>query len=95
MNEPEKQCLTALEDLTISDGEYCIPFQPIMDATGLDRKAVRTAVRKLAADGLAKFYRALVDEEGNFAGAGYCITQQGRTVFAELTATEMEKSPCI
>ncbi len=72
------KCLDALDGLTRPDGEMCVPFKPIMSATELDRKTVRRTVRALARKGLAEYFRGLWSEDGQPAGAGYCITRAGR-----------------
>jgi hypothetical protein len=55
-------------------------FQPIEVATGLPRADVRRSVRALFRKGLAEFHRGLSDEDGEFAGAGYCISEEGLRV---------------
>jgi len=44
----------------------------------MPRAAVRRIVRHLARKGLAEFHRALQDDAGAVAGAGYCVTATGR-----------------
>ena len=77
MTPNAKDCLIALNDLSAPDGELCLHFKTIMDATGLDRKMVRFQVRALARKGLAEYFRGLFTEDGEVAGAGYCITKEG------------------
>lgn len=69
--------LEALKERSHPDGEYCVPFKPIMEETGFDRRTVRLGVRRLARNGFAQYWRGLCTDEGEFAGAGYCITRAG------------------
>ena len=78
MTPDAKKCLSALYELTAPDGEMCMPFLPLMDRTELDRKTVRRNVRALARKGLAEYFRGLWTEDGDPAGAGYCITKAGQ-----------------
>jgi len=78
LNENENKVLTALENLTLPDGELCITFDYISDEADLDRKEVRKACRSLARKGLAGYYRGLMTEDGEVAGSGYSITYAGR-----------------
>lgn len=77
MIEGQQACLEALETLTYPNGERCSPFAPIERITGYDRRTVKRHVRALARKGLAEYFRGLCTEEGDFAGAGYCITTSG------------------
>jgi hypothetical protein len=83
MIEGQQICLGALETLTYPDGERCSPFRPIQDYTGYDRKTVRRHVRALARKGLAEYFRGLCTEDGDMAGAGYCITKAGLVALGE------------
>lgn len=76
-----KQCLKYLAEHTRADGEMCSAFAPIARHTGLPQPQVRRAARALARRGLAQFYKALTTEDGDFAGAGYCITHAGMEAY--------------
>ncbi len=78
MIEGQQKCLEALDEHTHPNGEMCVPFAPIIEDTGLDRQTVRRHVRALARKGLAEYFRGLCNEDGQPAGAGYCITDAGR-----------------
>ena len=80
MIEGQQACLVALECLTYPNGERCSPFAPIEQITGYDRRTVRRHVRALWRKGLAEYFQGLCTEDGVFAGAGYCITETGRSV---------------
>lgn len=54
-------------------------FGTIAADSGVDRRAIRRIVRKLARAGLAEFSSGLWSEDGRPAGAGYAITSAGRT----------------
>ncbi len=83
MIEGHKKCLEALDELTAPHGEYCVPFAPVMTTTGFERKTTRRYVRALARKGLAEYFRGLCTENGEFCGAGYCITDAGRKALTE------------
>lgn len=68
--------LEALKERTQPSG-ICTSFVWIMADTGYDRKTVRRCCRYLAKRGLAEYHRALWTEDGEPAGAGYCITKDG------------------
>ena len=78
LNENEKLCLSCLTSVFGGyEGEFCMAFKTISGDTKLEVKAVRRAVRSLARKGLAKFYRGLMTEDGEVAGAGYTATEKG------------------
>ena len=83
MIEGQKHCLNALHGLTYP-GETCVSFMPIQDLTGYDRSTVRRHVRALARKGFATYHRGLWTEDGEPAGAGYCITKTGIEVVEAL-----------
>jgi len=82
MIESRERCLEALDALTTPNGERCSSFKPIQNHTGYDRKTVKRNVRALALKGLAEYFRGLTTEDGDFAGAGYCITKTGQAVLS-------------
>jgi len=82
MIESRERCLEALNALTSPNGEFCSPFKPIQNHTGYDRRTVKRNVRALARKGLAEYFRGLTTEDGDFAGAGYCITKMGQAVLS-------------
>jgi transcription initiation factor IIE alpha subunit len=71
-------CLCSLAWRTAPRGEMCVGFDPICRDTDLPRNEVRRIIRHLARKGLAEFHRGLCNEDGEFAGAGYCITKAGQ-----------------
>lgn len=83
MNETQLHCLDALYSMTYPNGEMCVPFRPIMDITLYNRRVVRVAIRALARKGFAEYFRGLTTEDGEMAGAGYCITKAGITYNAK------------
>jgi hypothetical protein len=80
LTQREHPVLTALEEYTRPNGEFCVPFYTLSgepkDAPAT--REVRRIVRQLARKGLAEFYRGLFDDEGRLCGSGYCITDAGR-----------------
>lgn len=79
MSPTERQILDLLSQRNSPyDGEhYCVPFAPLMRESGLARNVVRRACRSLARKGYAQFYKGLWTEDGEPAGAGYCISPKG------------------
>lgn len=90
LNEKSRQCLAALANTTAPDGEMCVGFLPIQEATGLDRQTVRRIVRALARKGFAEYWRGLWNDEGP-AGAGYCITPAGRRRWARARRAQTKR----
>lgn len=80
LSDMQAKCLHALASGTAPHGEMCWPFRPIEEATGLPRKDVRRSVRALFRKGLAEFHKGLCNEDGYFAGSGYCISLVGLKV---------------
>ena len=78
MIEGHQKCLRALDEATEPNGLRCCHFIVLQLATKYDRKTVRRYVRALARKGLAEYFRGLWDDDGCPAGAGYCITYEGR-----------------
>lgn len=78
MINAELNCLEVLLDESIPNAEMCLHFKTIQKHTGYDRRKVRVNVRRLARKGFAEYAKGLCTEEGDFAGAGYCITEAGR-----------------
>ena len=78
MTPDAHKCLQSLNNWSEPDGEMCRPFRTIMDDTGFDRKTVRRHIRAAWRKGLAEYFRGLCTEDGEPAGAGYCITHKGR-----------------
>ena len=83
MIEGQEKCLAVLAEITAPNGEMCVPFAPIQGHTEFDRKTVRRYVRALARKGLAEYFRGLCTEDGDFAGAGYCITRAGLALYED------------
>lgn len=83
MIEAQQKCLAVLAEITTPNGEMCVPFAPIQRHTEYDRKTVRRHVRALARKGFAEYFRGLITEDGDFAGAGYCITKAGLAVYED------------
>jgi hypothetical protein len=80
--QEEKQAvLSHLAELTHADGVYCTSFAPIVRSTGLTRERVRFLCRLLKRQGLAQFHSGLWNEDGEPAGAGYCISPKGLELY--------------
>jgi len=71
-----------------SSPEACYPFAPICRDTGLDRNRVRFICRLFRRKGWAEFYSGLWNDDGQPAGAGYCITPQGMAAYQALPGGE-------
>lgn len=73
--------LVALNECTRPHGEYCAHFSKIAQEAGIaDVREIRRITRHLARKGFAQYFRGLCTDDGDFAGAGYCITPEGREV---------------
>ena len=78
MSPTMERCLQRLADLReIYSADNAFTFATIGHGLGLDRPTIRRAVRALARRGLAEYLRGLTTEDGDFAGAGYRITDAG------------------
>lgn len=77
MSPMQLNCLAALQTHSRPHGEMCVPFRTIEQSTKLSRTHVKRSVRALARIGLAEFHKGLCTEDGEFAGAGYCVTPAG------------------
>lgn len=78
LNPVTAKVLRALVYFYEKNGDFAyVPFGPIVRKTGVEVRAVRRACRYLARRGLAEFQKGLVNEDGFFAGAGYCATKKG------------------
>lgn len=80
--------LNELDENTQPNGEWCIGFDALALHCGMDRQAVRRITRHLARKGYAEYWRGLWSDDGEPAGAGYCITRQGRELANSLTPIE-------
>lgn len=74
-----KKVLRALEVETRPNGKMCSGFANIAAQAEMnDIPEVRRIVRRLARKGLAEYHKGLCDpDDGEFCGAGYCITERG------------------
>lgn len=86
--------LASLAERTRSEG-WCVPFSPIISDTGLPRTTVRRIIRLFARKGWAEFHKGLWTEDGDLAGAGYCITETGRTIAQATEPVEAGKTPAV
>lgn len=75
INANERAVLTALDEAT-SGQDMCVSFSYLADE-GRTIKDVRRACRALRRKGLAEFHRGLMNDDGEVAGSGYCISPAG------------------
>lgn len=66
-----------LKWLASAFGDCCYNFRGLCRHTHLKRAEVRRACRSLARKGFARYERALWNEDGGPAGAGYGATRAG------------------
>lgn len=85
LNANERAVLVAMADYGVG---YFMNFHYFADKTKLDRKAVRRACRSLSRKGLSAFRIGLWSEDGEPAGAGYGITEQGSLALASLEVAQ-------
>lgn len=69
--------LCALYERIPFPGEFFAYFRILENDTKLQTWQVRKACRGLARKGLAEFKKGLMNEDGEVAGAGYTITEEG------------------
>ena len=78
LNDDERKVLGTLAMAHCGGLDFAyLSFAPIVQDTGLDRKRVRRACRKLKRKGLAEYGKGLSTADGQFYGAGYCVTEAG------------------
>ena len=77
LTEPHIEILDLLSALTIPHGGLCVGFTPIIQYVKMDRAKVRRIVRFLSRHGYAEYHKGLWTDDGQPAGAGYCITPEG------------------
>lgn len=91
-----RQCLLALAKHLDSYGGRCddhyLPFAPVMEHTGLERRVVRRSIRYLARNGYTEFCSGLCTEDGEFAGSGYRPTAKGWEVFDNSEGAKHERT---
>lgn len=82
------ELLETLNCVSIPDGEMCVPFKAIQGSLAVvgqkwEIKEIRRVVRHLRRKGMAEFYCGLWTDEGQVAGAGYCISKAGQAWLAQ------------
>jgi hypothetical protein len=87
------QVLGALNKADRLDGwPMCLTFAGVADLCAVkDRAVIRRSCRYLARRELAEYHRGLWTEDGDLAGAGYCITSKGQAVLKERHSPEEPK----
>jgi hypothetical protein len=72
--------LKVLTEVTDPPPDYkCLGFEGIAQYTpAVSIAVIRRSCRRLARLGLAEYHKGLWTEDGEPAGAGYCITAKGR-----------------
>lgn len=78
LEENEKKVLEVFMKETDTWGEVCLNVKGIVSRTLLEEKEVRSCCRKLTQYKLIEYMRGLMDDDGKVAGAGYCITGDGK-----------------
>jgi hypothetical protein len=83
MKHKHIELLEALNCCTSPNGEHCVPFKVIQGSLAVvgehwEIKEIRRVVRHLKRKGMAEFHCGLWTDEGEVAGAGYCISKAGQ-----------------
>lgn len=86
MTRDKLTCLVALAVLHEKEPDGYWHFAAIMRHAQLPRPILRRHVRALKRAGLAEFAAGLSNWDGEFAGAGYCITSAGLAAVSALKA---------
>lgn len=55
-----------------------LSFGAVAEKSGVEHHKIRRAVRAIARKGLLQFARGLTNDDGEFYGAGYGLTAQGK-----------------
>ncbi len=74
----EKTILEVFMKETDTWGEVCLNVKNLLNNTQLEEKEIRECCRKLTQLKLIEYMRGLMDDDGKVAGAGYCITRDGK-----------------
>ena len=74
----EKIILEVFMKETDTWGEVCLNVKNLLNSTQLEEKEIRKCCRKLTQLKLIEYMRGLMDDDGKVAGAGYCITGNGK-----------------
>lgn len=77
----ENTALTAWHD-TYADYDV-LDFAAIAGRSGLPRGSVRRVVRAMARKGLTRFVRGCFSYDGEMAGSGYGLTDEGRKLMED------------
>lgn len=78
LSDNELKVLNVFNEQTDNWGESCLYVRHIIDTTKLEEKEVRKICKRLRELKLIEYMRGLMDEEGQVAGSGYCITYDGQ-----------------
>lgn len=74
----EKTILEVFMKETDTWGEVCLNVKNLLNNTQLEEKEIRKCCRNLTQYKLIEYMRGLMDDDGKVAGAGYCITGDGK-----------------
>ena len=91
LTELERKALFALAggvDGAWEGEHWCYPFKAIAEQGQIPTHLVRRTVRRLARKGFAEYRKGLWTEDGEPAGAGYCLSEAGATVVHAVHAIE-------
>lgn len=72
---------TMINESLGEDGAYFIYLRTFVK-NGFSRDIARAICRDLRDEGMAVYGRGLMDEDGDVRGAGYAITDKGRSYYA-------------
>lgn len=80
-------CLKVLMKTDWQIGFGYLGFSRLVRDTTIPKEVVRAIVRGLTDKGLAQYGRGLSSDEGEFAGAGYAITEAGASLLHVIEET--------
>lgn len=70
--------------------EGCLSYRMISEFTGTDLKVLKKMVPELRKLGYVEFHRGLLDDDGQVAGSGHCLSYDKQKEIAKFVAEYLE-----